>query len=407
MSRSNPFVRGSVPLFAALAGALLAACSGSDGIMPPPKPQAAVLQVVSRNPPLGVAGYQLPDSIVVRALDAQGRPVAGAAVYAAATWPGALRMEEGLTDAQGYARAAWHLAPDGDQRASLKVDGAPVVELRPQLATVPDAVRPMAGLLGSYIPLNAASLEAIIPRNPHIEQWIRAKIGILRTPGIGGEVLEQGRWELGIIRSRSGAAVPVVSLFPLESMRGEAAQAIRLIESTVPVLEEFFDMPFPAPPQGAVRMWYGWVTGMSGGSGVISVEDRTTYEARTQGRTVLPYDPGIAHELGHSYVGTEALTQFLEIYGDNVLRTGSTDLARWTYTRGWTPQQAENRDVHALLDVYQLIGPEAMAQAFRAIVPLRPPYGQPLSPAVQQAFIDAAPAAVRAQVAAKVARVMA
>jgi hypothetical protein len=46
-----------------------------------------------------------------------------------------------------------------------------------------------------------------------------------------------------------------------------------------------------------------------------------------------------------------------------------------------------------------------MARAFRAAVPLRPAYGQPLSPAVQQVFIDAAPEAVRAQVAAKVARV--
>lgn len=280
------------------------------------------------------------------------------------------------------------------------------MELRAQLATVPDVVRPMAGLLGAYIPNNAAGLERDLPRNPHIEQYMRAKITLLRTPGIGTEAMEQGRWELGAIRSRSGKDIPVVSMFPTESMRGEAAQAIRLIEGYAPVLEEFFDMPFPAPQQGAVRMWYGWVTGMSGGGGVISVEDRTMYEMRAQGfPNVLPYDPGITHELGHSFVGTESLTQFLEIYGHNVLRTGSTDLARWTYTRGWRPQRADNKDVHALLDVYQLIGPDAMARAFRAVVPLRPPYGQPLSAAAQQVFVDAAPEAARAQVAAKVARV--
>jgi hypothetical protein len=397
--------RRTAALLTALSGALLAACAESDGILPPSGPRAAALQVVSRNPPLGVAGYQLPDSIVVRAVDAQGRPVAGIRVHTDASWPAQLVLDDPYTNAQGYAQVAWHLAPTGEPRGTLRVDGAPVVELRAQLATVPDVARPMLGLLGAYIPNNAQMLEDILPRNQHIVDYIRAKITILRTPGLGTDVLEQGRWELGSILSRSGAVIPVVSLFPLETMRGEAADAIRLIESTVPVLEEFFDGSFPAPPQGGVRLWYGFVTGMSGGGGVISVEDRTTYELRTQGGRALPYDPGITHELGHSYVGTESLAQFLEIYGHNVLRTGSKDVSRWTYTRSWTPQRADNKDVHAMLDVYELIGPEAMARAFRAVVPLRPAYGQPLSPAVQQVFIDAAPASVRAQVAARVARV--
>jgi hypothetical protein len=48
-----------------------------------------------------------------------------------------------------------------------------------------------------------------------------------------------------------------------------------------------------------------------------------------------------------------------------------------------------------------------MASAFRAVLPLRPPYGQPLSAAARQAFVDAAPTAAKAQVAARVARIQA
>lgn len=103
-------VRRSLPLLAALAGALLAACSESDGIMPPRGPQAAALQVISRNPPLGLAGYQLPDSIVVRAVDAQGRAVPDILVHASAPWPARIILDDPYTDAQGYARVAWYLA---------------------------------------------------------------------------------------------------------------------------------------------------------------------------------------------------------------------------------------------------------------------------------------------------------
>lgn len=407
MPQSIRFVRRSSALIATLAGALLAACSDSEETLGPPRgPRAATLQVISRDPPIGLAGYQLPDSIVVRAVDAQGRGVAGILVKASTPWPSHIILDNPYTDAQGYAQLAWYLVDSNENRARIEVDGAPAVELRPRLLSVPDVVRPMAGLVGSYVPLRAAGLERDLPRNLHIEQWMRAKITLLRTPGIGGDAIENRRWEIGNIRSRSGTDIPVVAMFPQDPMRAEAAQAIRVIERHAPVLEEFFDMAVPAPPEGAVRLWYGWVTGMSGGGGMVSVEDRTMYEMRNAGRlNTLPYDAGITHELGHSFVGTEALTQLLEIYGYNMAQTGSRDIAQWTYTRGWKPQDANNFDVHALLDVYQLIGPDAMARAFRAVVPLRPRYGEALTPAVQQAFIDAAPEAVRAQVAAKVARV--
>ncbi|HST62300.1 MAG TPA: hypothetical protein VLK84_26590, partial [Longimicrobium sp.] len=240
------------------------------------------------------------------------------------------------------------------------------------------------------------------PLNPHSTTFMQAKIDLLRTPGLGGDILEQGRYAHESIVTRAGATVPLVAVFPVEGMRGEATEYMDLIQAGIPVLEEFFDLSFPA--QNSVRLWYGFKTGMSGGGGTINVEDRTAYDARTQGRA-LPYESGIIHELGHSYMGSESLTQFLEVYGDNVLRTGSRDLSTWTFTRSWVPGKAENEGVHALLDVYQMIGPDAMAAAFRAVVPLRPPYGQPLTPAMQQVFVDAAPAAVKQQVAAKMARV--
>jgi hypothetical protein len=101
-----------------------------------------------------------------------------------------------------------------------------------------------------------------------------------------------------------------------------------MIASAVPIIEEFMAMPFPV---GSVRVWYGFKIGNSGGGGVIYTEDRTTYETRT-GPTRLPYDAILCHEASHSYVGNESLTQFLELYAYNVVRTGSADPMSWTFT---------------------------------------------------------------------------
>jgi len=133
-------------------------------------------------------------------------------------------------------------------------------------------------------------------------------------------------------------------------------------------------------------------------------EDRTTYEGRT-GSNRLPYDAILCHELGHSYIGSESLTQFLELYAYNVIRTGSTDPQAWIFTRGWTPNLPANQDVAAVLDIYRLIGHDAMRRAYRAIYPLRPPYGQPLSQTVIQAFVAQVPVTLQAQVAEKLAKI--
>jgi hypothetical protein len=58
-----------------------------------------------------------------------------------------------------------------------------------------------------------------------------------------------------------------------------------------------------------------------------------------------------------------------------------------------------------VLDVYRLIGHDTMTRAYRAIRPLSPPYGSPLSPAVIQAFIAQVPLPQQSQVSEKLARI--
>lgn len=209
------------------------------------------------------------------------------------------------------------------------------------------------------------------------------------------------RWVESQASSMNGRTVPFVLVFALESMRNEATEAIHALEPVLPIIERFYDVPLST---AAIRVWYGFVVGNSGGGGTIYSEDRTTYEGRT-GPTRLPYDAVWAHELGHSWMGHEGLNQFNELYGYNVVRTGSTNPAEWTFTRNWTPNLATNEGVAALLDIYQLIGHDTMQRAYRAIYPLHPPYGTPPSPAVIQAFLSSVPPAFQAQVSAKLAKV--
>jgi len=153
-----------------------------------------------------------------------------------------------------------------------------------------------------------------------------------------------------------------------------------------------------------MRIWYGLIMGNLGGGGTIQTEDRGTYEARTDDDR-LPFDAILGHELSHTYIGHESLTQFLELYLYNLLSTGSPSVPSWVFVRGYQPWNDTNTGVHALLDVYQLLGRDAMAAAYGEIYPLRPPYGVPLSAEARQAFIDQAPAAVKQQVAGKMAMV--
>jgi hypothetical protein len=73
--------------------------------------------------------------------------------------------------------------------------------------------------------------------------------------------------------------------------------------------------------------------------------------------------------------------------------------------REYSPFSAGNRDSAALLDVYQLIGYDGMSRAYTAVVPLRPLYGEPLSIAARQVFVDHAPESAKARVADLIARI--
>jgi hypothetical protein len=135
------------------------------------------------------------------------------------------------------------------------------------------------------------------------------------------------------------------------------------------------------------------------------MEDQLTYEARTPA-TRLPFEAIIAHELSHTYISHEGLNQFIELYIYNQLQGGSTDLQTWVFTRNYRPGAPSSESVHALLDVYQLIGATAMVDAYRRVYALRPPYGQPVSQTVKDVFVTAAPAAVQSQVAERMSRVV-
>ena len=241
----------------------------------------------------------------------------------------------------------------------------------------------------------------LLPRNPALAAQIQAKIALLQRPGLAKEIVDLGYYIERSITSMDGRALPIVSVFTADSMRSGVTESVTYLQNVLPKLEQFFAAAFPS---GNVRMWYGFTMGNSGGGGLINMEDRGTYEGRTP-VTRLPHDAILVHEMAHSYTGNEALTQFLELYVYNELRTNSTDISAWTHLRDYVPDRATNENVHALLDIYRLIGRERMMAAYRAIYPLRPPYGSPLSAAMQQAFADAVLPEHRAQVAVKLARI--
>jgi hypothetical protein len=89
----------------------------------------------------------------------------------------------------------------------------------------------------------------------------------------------------------------------------------------------------------------------------------------------------------------------------NVLQHGSVAVGAWTHRRGYTAPDDGNTGIAAVLDVYLLMGHDAMSRGYRAAYPLRPPYGEPIPPAVQQAFADQAPPELRAAVLEKLGRV--
>jgi hypothetical protein len=255
--------------------------------------------------------------------------------------------------------------------------------------------------LPAHITSALAENQANLPRNPQLAAQINAKIALLQRPNLAAEISNGRFFAEGSATSTDGRAIAIAALFPEERLRAEASESVRVLERALVALETFIDTPFPA---SAIRLWYGFKIGNSGGGGQLFMEDRTSYDSRTTASR-LPYDAILAHEQAHSYISNESLTQFLEMYVYNTLRTGSTVVASWELTRDYVPFASDNKDSAALLDVYQLIGHAAMSAAYKAVVPLRPPYGEGLSPAARQVFVDAAPDAAKVQVAEKMTRI--
>ena len=283
---------------------------------------------------------------------------------------------------------------------------APTEPTTPALPAIPNDASPtLRSMLQSLVAdIDAFRRENIdlLPRNPQSATFIQAKIAMLQNASLPADMINGRRWIDRTLPGMGGRTIPISLLFPLEAMRTESALAVDTLTPVLGLLEGFFDTPFPT---SAIRVWYGFKIGNTGGGGAIYSEDRTTYESRTPA-TRLPFDAILCHELGHSYIGNESLNQFLEMYNYNVARGASVDPQTWPFTRSWTPGAAANQDSAAVLDIYQAIGHDAMRRAYRAIYPLHPPYGSPLSQPVIDAFVAQVPTSVRDQVDAKLRRIM-
>ena len=248
--------------------------------------------------------------------------------------------------------------------------------------------------LPGYITSETAYNQSLIANNPSSATLIQAKIVMLQQSTLAAEIANIPLNAMGVARSQDGRNIPIVSVFPRDSMRAGAAASVGILQLELPVLEGFYGLPIAV---NDVRLFYGFTIGNRGGNGSIFSEDEGTYISRTP-ESRLPFEAIIDHELGHTYMGNESMNQFTEMYVYNVVRTGSTDLQAWTFTRSYAPQTLPHVGVHLLLDVYSIIGVEAMKQAYRACFAIRPPYGDPIPAACIAAFVDRAPAASKVQV---------
>ena len=239
----------------------------------------------------------------------------------------------------------------------------------------------------------------LLPLNPHLSDAIARKITLLSRPGLSSSIVRGQYIESA---ATSGARdVPIAAVFAADTMRDRVGLAVGELQRALPALESFVGAPLPA---SHISIWYGFALGSRGGGGSLYMEDQGTYDA-TRTSAALPYLAIVDHELAHSWIGHESLTQFLELYLYNTTRTGSPDIAHWTHTRGYAPDRPDNTGVHAILDIYRILGLTPMSAAFHELHTIRPPYGLPLSDAARAAIIDRAPADRRADVAALVDRI--
>jgi hypothetical protein len=228
--------------------------------------------------------------------------------------------------------------------------------------------------------------------NPQANFQLQDKIALLQDTNLPNKIINGGFFAVDYVSSMDGRQLPILAIYPEANMRTEAIQAIQYVKNAIPVLESFMDCPYR---MDWVHIWYGFSIGSSGDLTGIFMEDRSPYEWRMSiSPAMLPYEPGFYHELAHGYIGHESLTQFLETYVYNVLKTKSYALQDWDNFR-----DRQTYPGHAaLLDIYQLIGRDSMANAYRTIFRNCTPYGEILSQEGKQAFVDQAPADLKSRV---------
>ena len=234
-----------------------------------------------------------------------------------------------------------------------------------------------------------------------LTEVMTARISILKDPDLYNNIINNDFFVVDFVSSINKRQIPIVAAYPIASMRNEAGDAVQIVKSSLPVLEGFMANPFPVD---RIFIWYGFAIGSSGGGGEITMEDKTTYQARFK-QPMIQYEPILCHELSHSYISHEGLNQFLEIYTYNMIKVNSASFKDWTYLRDYKTWQGTKTGYAALLDVYQLIGLDAMKNAYAIIFRSGAPYGQPLSATNKQVFVDQAPANLKTQVANIVANI--
>jgi hypothetical protein len=268
--------------------------------------------------------------------------------------------------------------------------GLPPIETPPIPQDVSPAISSMLERLAAKIVFSYHENQQLRARNPSHAAFYDQKLAMLTTPGLIDQIFDHRRWVEGEAASVHGVT-PIGAVFPLESMRGECAHAVLVLEQSLPILAEFMGEPFPST---WLELWYGFTMGSGGGSGRINLTDRTTWAVANPGS--IPYEAIIAHEAAHSYMSNEALTQFLELYVYNTRLGLGTDPLNWERTRGWSPTTPSPFGVNGVMDIYVVVGHDAMQRAYRAIAPLRPAYGRPLTDAVIAAFVAQVPEEHRA-----------
>lgn len=251
-------------------------------------------------------------------------------------------------------------APNG-----LSIRRLPSIQTPPIPGGVSETIGGMLVRLAANLVVFHRENQELLPRNPSLAAHINAKTSMLETPGLINQIFDERRWVEGSASTARGEGITIGAIFPLETMRASCLSAVQDLERYLPLLMDFFAEPFPT---GRLELWYGFRMGANGGNGSIVILDEAV-SALTNPNSPTGYSATLAHEASHSYIGNEALTQYLELYLYNVARGLGTEPGSWTYTRGWTPTTPSTFGVSVVLDVHHRVGFEVMQRAYRAIRP--------------------------------------